>query len=108
MEHIDWGDSTFHLDFDRFLVEEIDKIIYESDIDGQCSILINDIISKMKKTPAGRDFLPSTEDCLHCHSSREAYEFANALIQAIADRIRKSEKISEVFEKHGYITGLHH
>ena len=107
MEHISWGDSSFHNDFDRFLVEEIDKIIYDSDIDEQCSILINSIISKMKRTSAGKDFLPSTKDCPHCHYSREAYELASSLVRAIADRLIKSEKVSDVFEKHGYNIIIH-
>jgi Sugar-specific transcriptional regulator TrmB len=102
MEHISWGDYYFQSDFDRFLVEEIDKIIYDSDIDERCSILINSIISKMKRTSVGRGFLPSTEDCPHCHYSREAYELASSLVRAIADRLIKSEKVSDVFEKQGY------
>ena len=102
MEHIDWGEYYFHADFDRFLSEEIDKIIYDSDIDEQCSILINSMLSRMRKTSTGKDLLPSTEDCPHCHYSREAYELASSLVRAIADRIMKSEKLSDVFEKHGY------
>jgi DNA-binding transcriptional ArsR family regulator len=102
MEDIRWGGSFFYNDFNRFIVEEIDKIIDESDIDEQMSTLINNIISRMKKTSAGKDFLPSTEECPHCHYSREAFEFASSLIQAIANRIIAGKKISEIFQKHGY------
>jgi DNA-binding transcriptional ArsR family regulator len=103
IECIHWGSSSFNIDFDRFLVEDIDKIIYNSDIDEQCSIIIDKIISRMKTTPDGKKFLPSTVDCPRCHFSHEAREYARALIFAIEDRIRKSEKIWKVFEKHGYI-----
>ncbi len=62
-EHILWGGFTFYPEFDRFLVEEIDEIIDQSDIVEQCANLVNDIISKMKQTEAGRDFLPLPDEC---------------------------------------------
>jgi DNA-binding transcriptional ArsR family regulator len=103
MESISWGDSSFTLDFDRFLVEEVDKIIYDSDIDKVFSVLVDKIILKMKSKSETRVFLPSSEDCPHCHHSHEAREFASALIEAIADRIRKSEELADTLKKHGYI-----
>ena len=101
-EHIRWGGSTFYIEFDRFLVEEIDNIIDKSDIVEQCANLVNDIISKMKQTKAGRNFLPLPDECPHCHFSHDTKEFTYALIAAIADRIKKNNKIDKILEEHGY------
>jgi len=91
------------LDFDRLLVEEVDKIIYDSNIGKVVSVLIDKIISSMKSKSDTQVFLPSSEECPHCHHSHEACEFTSALIEAIADRIRKSEELVDTLEKHGYI-----
>lgn len=102
IEKVPWGNFTFTRDFDRLLVEEIDKLIDKSDVSEVCSSVIDQIISKMKNNSSYRAFLPSAEDCPHCHYSHEAREYAFALVQAVSDRIMKSELLQAVLEKHGY------
>jgi predicted ArsR family transcriptional regulator len=102
IEKVPWGNFTFTRDFDRLLVEEIDKLIDKSDVSEVCSSVIDQIISKMKNDSSYREFLPSAEDCPHCHYSHEAREYAFALVQAVSDRIMKSELLQAVLEKHGY------
>jgi DNA-binding transcriptional ArsR family regulator len=102
IEKVPWGNFTFTHDFDRLLVEEIDKLIDKSEISEACASVIDQIISKMKNNSSCKGFLPSTEDCPHCHYSHEAREYAFALVQAVSDRIMKSELLQVVLEKHGY------
>ena len=61
----------------------------------------------MEKKSDGKKFLPSSEDCPRCHGSHEALEFAFALIEAVADRVMKSEKYIDIFDKHGYVIIKH-
>ena len=43
----------------------------------------------MKDNSHCKEYLPSTEDCPHCHCSHEAREYAYARVQAFSDRITK-------------------
>jgi len=102
IEKVPWGNFSFTRDFDRLLVEEIDKLIDKSDIIEACAAVVDQIISKMKNNSNYKDFLPSTEDCPHCHYSHEAREYAFALVQAVSDRVMKSVALQAVLEKYGY------
>lgn len=72
------------------------------DISSACSDLVDKLISKRKNNTSCKEFLPSREECPHCHRSHEAREYAYALVTAILDRIMKSDEIVEVLQKQGF------
>lgn len=107
IENINWGNFTFHHEFDRYLVESIDKIIDQSELSKYFLETIDKILEKMKKTTKGKQFLPSEGICPGCHYNHEAKEFLTALIMTIADRIRKDENFINKFQdKYGYEIGF--
>jgi hypothetical protein len=57
--------------------------------------------SMMKYNSHCKEYLPSIEDCPHCHCSPEAREYADAWVQAFSDQITK-RMLQAVLDKHGY------